>query len=223
MTKHRPSPSKAEGREQQFEKLLAAMGIGESTDPFGRFALTQNLEDIERYYARQVAVLGKQPDRKLVHRYRAAITKALALSEKIGPDFFVNDIEKANWSRHNPDADDMTLHMLMEEHGDKRDDVVAVLTARGLDIDHWLKASGDDYRKRIVTKLVVEPFLQLMAQHEITTSRKQLPRKRMFDALFDWLGVEQKFRPSSAAIDAIARDPAGASSSESNAKQQTKN
>src|SRR4051812_49039748 len=104
MTKHRPSPSKAGGREQQFEMLLTAMGIGESTDPFSRFALTQNLEDIQRYYAHQVSVLGKQPDRKLVHRYRAAITKVLELSGTIGPDFFANDIEKASWSRHNPDA-----------------------------------------------------------------------------------------------------------------------
>ena len=213
MTKHRPSPGKAEGREQQFKKLLTAMGIGKSTDPFSRFALTQDLEEIKRYYAHQVSVSGKQPDRKLVRRYRAAITKVLALSEKIGPDFFANDIEKASWSRHNPDADDMTLHMLMEEHDDKRDDVVAVLTVRELDINHWIKTSGDAYKKRIVTKLVVEPFLQLMAQREITASRKQ-PRTRMFDALFDWLGIEQKFRLSNAAINAIARDLTGASSSE---------
>ena len=222
MTKHRPSPSKAVGREQQFEELLTSMGIGESTDGYSRFALTQNLEGIERYYAHQVAVLGKQPDRKLVRRYRAAITKVLALSEKIGPDFFANEIEKVNWSRQNPDADDMTLHMLMEEYGDKRDKVIVALTVRRLDIDDWLKTSADVYRKRIVTKLVVEPFLQLVAQCEITTSRKQ-PRTRMFKALFDWLGIEQKFRSSSATINGIARDLAGASSSEANAKRRPKN
>jgi hypothetical protein len=193
MIKHRPPPSKAEGREQQFEKLLAAIGIGESADPLTRYALTQNLKEIELCYARLVAASGKQPDRKLVRRYRAAITKALMLSKSIGCDFLGNEIEKAGWSRHNPDADDRTLQMLMDDHGHERMDVVAVLTGHGLDIDHWIKISGDVYRKRDVRKLVVEPFLQLMAQHEITTSRKQLPRKRMFDALFDWLGIEQKF------------------------------
>jgi hypothetical protein len=220
MTKHRPSPSKVEGREQQFEKLLAAMGMGESADPLdalSRYALTQNLEEIERYYARQVA-LSSQPDRKLVRRYRLAITKLLTLSEKIGPDFFANEIEKAGWSRRNPDADDMTLHMLMEEHGDEQDSVAAALRERAFDIDHWLKTSGDDYRKRVVRKLAAEPFLRLLIEQEITTSRKKLPRTQMVNALFDWLGVEQKFRLSHAAINAIAKDLAG----DSKAKRRTK-
>jgi hypothetical protein len=87
MTKHRRSPSKAEGRKQQFEKLLETMGMGEA-NPFILYPLTESLKEIERYYARQVAVSGKQPDRKLVHRYRAAIRKLLTLSQTIGPDFF---------------------------------------------------------------------------------------------------------------------------------------
>jgi hypothetical protein len=215
MPKHRPPPSKVEDREQHYEKLLAAMGFGDSADPFigfSRYGLTQDLEPIERAYA--VAASGKQPSRKLVQRYRAGITNLLELSDHIGPDFFANEIEKAGWSRLNPDADDSTLYMLMEEHSDKRDNVVAALTARGLDVDQWLKTSGDTYKKRDLRKVVVEPFLQLMAKHEITTSRKERPRKRIFDALFDWLGVEQKFRPSSANIDAIARKlEAGASNS----------
>jgi hypothetical protein len=225
MTKHRPSPSKTGGHQQQFKTLLEAIGMGESANPFSRYALTQALEEIERYYAHQVAS-PDQPDRKLVRRYREAITKLLTLSKKIGPDFFTNEIEKAGWSRRNPHADEMTLHMLKEEHGDKQDNVVAVLTERRLDIDHWLKISGDTYRKRVVTKLAVEPFLQLLINHEIISSRKQPPVTeitQMVEALFDWLGVEQKFRLSSVAIAAIARRLAGASSSESNAKRQMEN
>jgi hypothetical protein len=215
MPKHRPSPSKAAGRKRQFEKLLETMGMGK-VNPYIRYPLTQRLEEIERDYARQVAVSGKQPDRKLVNRYRATITKLLRLSETIGPDFFANEIEKAGWSRLNPDADDSTLNMLMEEHEHERPDFDAKLTARGLDVDHWLKTSGETYKKRDVRKLVVEPFLQLMAKYEITTSRKQRPRKQIFDALFDWLGIEKKFRPSSANIDAITREFEGSvSASES--------
>jgi hypothetical protein len=52
---------------------------------------------------------------------------------------------------------------------------------------------------------VVEPFLQLMTEFKVTASRKQLPRTRIFNGLFDWLGVERKFRPSNAAINAIAK------------------
>ena|ERR1700676_2417171 len=126
----------------------------------------------------------------------------------------------AGWSRHNPDKDNRTLRNLMDQHAhDRPDDVDAALTERGLNIDHWLKTSGEVYRKRDVTKLIVEPFLELMVGRKPETSRK-----RVFDALFDWIGVEKKFRPSSASINAIARElDARASSSESNAKQRTKN
>ena len=70
-----------------------------------------------------------------------------------------------------------------------------------------------------VRKLVVEPFLQLMVGRETETSRK-----RLFDALIDWIGIEKKFRPSSASINSIARElDARASASESNARRRTKN
>ena len=214
----KPSPDDAGSREQQLDQLLTAM---DANDPFSRYGLEPDLKQIE---ARWLAAQGKKPDRKRVRQYRAAITKALALSNMIGPDFFANEIEMAGWSRLNPDKDDRTLQTLMADHDHERDDVVAVLTAHGLDIDHWLKTSGDVYRKRDVRKLVVEPFLQLMAEREIITSRRQLPRKQLFDALFDWLGVEQKSRPSSANIDSIARELEGnASASESNDRRRTKN
>jgi hypothetical protein len=209
MTKHRPSPSEARDREPQFEKLLAAMGIDESADPFMRYPLTEDLLEIGRSYARQVAASAKQPDRKLVHRFRATVAKLLSLSRKIGPDFFSYELEKAGWSRQNPHADDSTLDDLVDETGHRRNDVNAVLTECGLNVDHWLKTSGEVYRKRDVRKRAVEPFLLLITRYEINTSRKRLPRKRMFDALFDWLGIERKFRPTGAAINTIARDLAG--------------
>jgi hypothetical protein len=191
----KPSPDDAESREQQLDQLLTAMG---ASDPFSRYGLEPDLKQIE---ARWLAAQGKKQDRKRVRQYRAAITKALALSNMIGPDFFANEIEMAGWSRLNPDKDDRTLQTLMADHDHERDEVVAVLTAHGLDIDHWLKTSGDVYRKRAVRKLVVEPFLKLMVGREIETSRKQV-----FDALFDWIGVEKKLRPSSASINSIARE-----------------
>lgn len=64
-------------------------------------------------------------------------------------------------------------------------------------------------------ELVVEPVLRLMFEHGITTSRKQRPRKRIFDTLFDWLGIK-KLRPTSANI---ARDLQKASDSTPKAKR----
>jgi hypothetical protein len=226
MIKHRPTPSKAEGREQQFERLLAAMGAAE-LNPFLQVTLVDDLRQIEREYERRVMQLNKQPDRKLVRRYRAAVAKLLSLSKKVGPDFLA-EIEEAGWSRHNPGVDIGTLHAAFTEHiaelGHKRLDLIAVLTTLGSDMDHWLKATSETYKKRYVRKLVVEPFLQLIAEHGITTSRKDLPRYGMVEALFEWIGIEDKFWLSIAAISAIARELEGsAGASKSNAKRRTKN
>jgi hypothetical protein len=228
MTKHRPPPSKAAGPERRLDRLLAAMGIAED-NPFLKVGLGGQLEQIKNEYARRVAQLSKQPNRKLVRQYRAAVTKLLSLAKKVGPDFLA-EIDEAGWSRHNPDADVGHLHMVvtdwMAEHGEKPRDLIAELTHHEADIDYWLKTTGEAYKKRDMRKLAVEPFLQLMTEFKVTTSRKQLPRTRIFDALFDWLGVERKFRPSDAAINAIARGLEGSGSgsgSKSKAKRRTKN
>ncbi|MCJ9700870.1 hypothetical protein [Bradyrhizobium sp. SHOUNA76] len=214
MSTRKSSPGDVESREQKLERLLVAM---EATDPFSRYGLEPALKQIE---ARWAAAQGKKPGRKLVRQYRAAVAKVLAYSNKIGPDFFDNDIEKAGWSRLNPDADDRKLRDIMEmhEHEHESTDVDAVLTERGLDVDHWLKTTGEDYRKRDVRTEIVEPFLELMVGRETEASRKEI-----FDALFDWIGVK-KFRPSSASINAIARElDARFSASEPDATQQTEN
>lgn len=216
MTSHtKPSPIKAESREQQLDRLLIAM---DATDPLSRYAFEPALKQIETRWA---AAQRKKPSRKLVRQYREAITKVLALSYMIGPDFFAAEIEKARWSRLNPDADDSKLHDIMEMHEHEREptDVDAELTKRGLDIDHWFKTSGEVYRKRAVRKEIVEPFLEMMVGRETESSRKEV-----FDALFDWIGVEKKFRPSNASINTIARElDARASLSGSDATQQTEN
>jgi len=222
MIKHRPPPSKVDHRKEQYEELLAAMGVDDAANRFTRFALEQELDRLKHEYARRVAQLSRLPNRKLALRYRAAVTKTLALSKVVGPDF-LTEIEEAGWSRHNPTADASDLHMAIIDNDVKLRDWIAELTGHRLDIDHWLKTTGDAYKKRDVRKLVVEPFLRLIAQHEIMTSRGQLPRSRMFQALFDWLGIAEKFRLSNAAINAIARELEGdANASKSNAKRRTR-
>ncbi len=130
----------------------------------------------------------------------------LALSEEVGNDFLTNDIEKIILSQLNPDADEQTLHSWMTDPEHPQKDLIATLTTYLSAIDQWLEINSTKYRRRDVRKLVVEPFLRLMAKHDITTSRKQRPRKKIFDALFDWLEIEPKYRPTSANIDAIARE-----------------
>lgn len=219
MSKEGPVPTEAERREQLFDALLSALGV---SDPFVRYGVTQDLEYIEHQGARLHAPLVKQPDQDAVKRLRASGERMLALSEEVGNDFLTNDIEKIILSQLNPAADEQTLHTWMTDPEYPQKNLIALLTTYLSAIDRWLEINSTAYKRRDVRKLVVEPFLRMMAKHGIITSRKQRPRKKIFAALFDWLEIEPKYRPTSANIDKIARDLEKASDSTSKATRRTK-
>jgi len=70
-----------------------------------------------------------------------------------------------------------------------------------LDIAFLLDKEGD-YRKRDITKLVVEPFLRFLERNDVVPSRA-LPLNRMTTALFDRLDIEEP-RPTDVGIRTIA-------------------
>ncbi|MDH2349555.1 hypothetical protein QCM80_02505 [Bradyrhizobium sp. SSUT112] len=195
--------NEAERRDQLLDALLRALGV---SDPFVLYVLKQDLEYIEHQSARFRTTLVKQPDPDAVRRLRASVARMLTLSEKVGNDFLTNEIEKIILSQLNPDADEQKLHTWMTDPEYPIKNLIALLTPYLSAIDQWLEINSAKYQRRDIRKLVVEPFLRLMAKHDITTSRKQRPRKKIFDALFDWLEIEPKYRPTSANIDAIARE-----------------
>ncbi|MBR1300595.1 hypothetical protein [Bradyrhizobium sp. AUGA SZCCT0042] len=204
MTTHRQSQAKEGDRDQRLEQLLIAMGIND--DPFARYALVEDLKLIEHQWTRWKSASGKPPpsrDRLLKHR--ELIAEAISDCEEIGHDFLVQEIEWLGFARLNPDADVGTFNALMADLGHRRPHVVDGLVAHLLDVDRWLEISETTYRKRNIRKQVVEPFLRLMDKYEVNTSRKQRPRKKIFDALFDWLGVGPP-RPTGANIKQIADD-----------------
>ena len=55
-------------------------------------------------------------------------------------------------------------------------------------------------------KLAVEPFLLLLEEYGVVPHPKQLPLNRMMHAFLDWVGIEQRRRPTDAGIRTIARD-----------------
>ena len=72
------------------------------------------------------------------------------------------------------------------------------------DIAYFLGSKGD-YRKRGLRSLVVEPFLRLLERRGVTPSRT-LPLAGMVRALFDWLEIEKRLRPTEAGIRTIASE-----------------
>lgn len=222
MTTYRESPGGTGQRAKSLEALLAAMGV--SDDPFASVLVEQGLDQIDEQYRHWNSRLENQLDVKLVRRYRAALTKLQTRTAAM-PDHFFTEIERAYFARSMPDADEETIRAAIVEFRSRRPDTKTILLEHGLDVDYWLAIHNDTYKKRFLRKLVTEPFLLLMAKHEIKTSRKQRPRKLIFARLFDWLGIEKKFRPSDANINKTAKDlgVVAAITGNSKAKRRVKN
>jgi hypothetical protein len=183
--------------------VLAAMGVDESGDFWDRYVLLQGLDQIERDYSR--FALREQPSRELVYQYLAALRKAEALAEKLPPDFLPNEIPKISLLRQNPHGDERIAQDLVDDNP-KLGDFSSRLKSHEQDIAYWCKKTGENYRAKEVRKLIVEPVLELMAQHGVVTNRKGLPLSRIFKAVFDWLDIPEKLRLTNTAITKIARE-----------------
>src|SRR3954471_16347059 len=92
MTKHRRPLINVNNREQQFAKLLSAMGLNE-IGPYGEYALKAALEQIELDYQRSVADPSKSLAPKRVRQLRAAIAKVLELHKAAGSNTLDSEIE----------------------------------------------------------------------------------------------------------------------------------
>jgi hypothetical protein len=193
MAKSRKSPGSRS--DEQLDKLLAAIGKGDCNN-FERHALVYELEKIEAGLERPK--IG--PYRKLLRSYRANTAKRRELWRRLRP--IHDDIVMAGLVRANPGADEDKLRAVLHD-STKEFDLAEIETSEDQDIAFLIDRAGD-YRKRQVGKQAVEPFLRFLEKHEVVPSRK-LPLTRMMRALFDWLNIERKLRPTEAGVRTIAR------------------
>jgi len=203
MTTHKQSRAREDDSDQRLEQLLIAMGMNE--DPFLRYALVGDLELIEQRWSRWRDAPGDLRGAGRLGGHRALIAQLLSDCEEIGHDFLLHEIEQLGFARLNPHADEATFPNAMADIGCREPGVVGALKDHLRNVDHWLEINGTTYRQRIIRKQVVEPFLRLMVRYDVETSRKQRPRKKVFDALFDLLEVGPP-RPTSANINKIAKE-----------------
>jgi hypothetical protein len=189
--------------DELLDKLLAAIGKGDS-DSFERYALVQELHEIEAVISKRRGQPTPASYTTVLEQFRANTAKRLELRKRFRPVY--DDIVMAGYLRSNPGADEDALRAALQDRQDstERIDPAKFEAGEDQDIAAFID-SGDDYRKRQVRKQVVEPFLRFLEKHDVVPSRK-LPRTRMMRALFDWLEIEQKLRPTEAGIRTIARD-----------------
>ena len=203
MTKSSKSPGSRS--DELLETLLVAIGKGDC-DPkgFERVVLILGLEEIKSAYSTRRGQRTSGSYHKVLRTFRANTAKRLELRRRFRPIY--DDIVVAGYLRENPDADEANLRAAVQDRQDSTEkiDAAEFEAEEDQDIEAYIDSAGD-YRKRQVRKQAVEPFLQFLEKHGVVPSRK-LPRTRMMRALFDWLEIEKKLRPTEAGMRTIARD-----------------
>ena len=186
-----------------LEQLLSAIGK-DGCNEFQNFRLQSDLQELRSNYLDGCGQLTAE-HRRLLRQFRASTAKRRKLRRQFKA--IRDEIVIAEWLRQNPEADERELRDVLDDlrdTGEAPPDPGKIEDIEDLAIAFLLDSKGD-YRKRTTTKLVVEPFLDFLDRHNITPSRK-LPLNHMFKALFDWLRIEQKHRPTEAGIRTIRSD-----------------
>jgi hypothetical protein len=195
------SPDKRSPRDR-LRDLLAALGKADANN-YETWALLNELEEIKSAWLDRREVPNVGSYRKKLSRFRANTAKRRELRKQLSP-IIREDIAWAGWLRANPNVDQGTLRALMQDSTETIDPA-EVEQEEDRDIE-FLIGNMSDYRKRQVRKLAVEPFLLLLAKNRIVSHSKLLPFRRMMQAFFDWLGVEQALRPTDSGIRTIVRE-----------------
>jgi hypothetical protein len=183
------------------------MGLADF-NPYQQYPISLRIEEMRADFRSQLGQTSVAGYHKRLKQFRAITARRRKLWKDLAAVH--HHIAIAGFLRGNPDASERMISALVEDQGysflkdlDERE------VARDLDIEFLINSTGD-YRERLITKVVVVPFLELLDELKVVPSRK-LPRKEMFKALFDFLGIDTKFRPTDASIANIVRRRKGSS------------
>ena len=58
----------------------------------------------------------------------------------------------------------------------------------------------------MLRRLLIEPFLFYLHRAGVVPHPHKLPLSRMMEAMFDWVGIDRKRRPTNTGVRTIARD-----------------
>jgi hypothetical protein len=187
MTKDQRAPSATTFRAERLPMLYKAMGIDDN--PYLCFGLKEQLEEMSANIWSEPRISGSH---KELRKFVAALRKLQKLWRQLAP--MHRSIAEAGFLRNCPHADRNAFTMVVADSDPPYlfDDLSPMLENLVRDIDVLIDNTGD-YRKRLMTKHVIERFLDIMNDLGVVPSKK-LPRSRMFLALFDVLGLEPRDR-----------------------------
>ena len=195
MTKRKPP--RGEFDPEHSPAFFAAIGID---NPHLTNALETNLQQIAAAFWRQMNIPTVGTQNKKLRQYLRYSRKKRELRHALGLE---QQIVSASILRKNPDADLADISADVAEYRFTLSDLDQDEMQHEADIEFLIGLSRD-YRKRLVTKLVVEPGLILLRENDIKPSRT-LPLSRMAHTLFDLIGIAAADRVSDATVQRVWR------------------
>lgn len=193
MAKDQRAPSATRFRAERLPTLFKSMGIEDN--PFLRLATERHVRELaEKFWSEpRISSYHKQ-----LQGYVDALRKSQELGRKLAPIY--HSIAEARFLRNNPhlDKDFFASVVADSDQPSSVDELHTMQEDLAGDIE-FLICRGGDYRKRLTTKLVVEPFLSFLHDFKVERSKK-MPRSRMIVAVFDVLELEPRDRVSDVTV-----------------------
>jgi hypothetical protein len=190
MAKDNRAPSSSRFHTEHLPALLEAMGL----ETYSFLELSLKVQLLTENFWREPRISSHN---KRLRQYLAVLRKEQKLRRELAPVH--RPIAEAGFLRMNPSWDKYEFAMMVADmgRGDSLDDLDQ--TIEGLIQGIQLLLNESNYRRRLVTKGVLEPFLDIMDHFKVVPSKK-LPRRRMFEALYNVVGLDRTDRLSDVSV-----------------------
>ena len=195
-----------------LERLLFVMGKGDASAA-ERAAVAQNLRIMKGIYEQRIGRIRTvetgyekiDTKRELLQKLHAKKAEVRDLRNQLGDRKY--DIDLAGLPRMleaKLPMEEMTeqLKLVTSRTLEKLEEIEA------LNIEYLLDSDAANYKKPMLRRLLTEPFLFYLHRAGVVPHPHKLPLSRIMEAMFDWVGIDRKHRPTNAGVRTIARDVA---------------
>lgn len=193
-----------------LDRLLLVMGKGDASAA-ERSKLARNLRILKGLYEQQIRRIttvesGREkidPKRELLQKLLTKKAEVRALRNQLGDRRY--DIDLAGIPRM------LEVKLPLEEFKEQLTLAASRTLEKleeieALNIRYLLDSDATNYKKRMLRRLLIEPFLFYLHRAGVVPHPHQLPLSRIMEAMFDWVGIDRKHRPTNTGVRAIARD-----------------
>jgi hypothetical protein len=193
-----------------LENLLSAIGKAD-VGAAERAKRARELRLLKALYEQQIRrITTVESGRQTIDHKRELLQKLLAKKAEVrdlrnqlgerGEDIHIAGMVRMNKAN-------LPLEEIMEQAKLANSHTLEKLEeSEALNIKHLLDTDSAKYKKSPLRMHLIEPFLVYLHVAGVVPHRDKLPLSRIMEALFDWVDIDRKRRPTNTGVRTIARD-----------------